>query len=264
MNILEEIIVSKKQEVSERKKHVSVAELEQSEFFRRECISLKKNLSDAEHTGIIAEFKRRSPSKGIINNTASVENVTRAYEEFGASGISVLTDTHYFGGTLKDLEKAASLSVPILRKDFMVDEYQLLEAKSYGASVILLIAACLSKNDVKRLSSTAKTLGLEVLLEIHNKEELDHICTDVDIVGVNNRDLKTFKVSIQNSLDLIQIIPRSIHAIAESGISEVETIVSLKKAGFSGFLIGEQFMKQSDPAIAFAEFIKKVRAAYES
>ncbi len=260
MNILDTIIAQKKTEVALRKEQVSVAELEAGMLFEQPCQSLRKFLMDTDKTGIIAEFKRKSPSKGIINDKVTVEEVTTAYALHGASGISVLTDTDFFGGSLNDLVAATINQVPLLRKDFMIDEYQLLEAKAFGADVILLIAACLTKTEVKNLASAAKRLGLEVLLEIHNEEELDHICDEVDLVGVNNRNLKTFEVSIQPSLDLINKIPKEKPAIAESGISEVDTIVTLREAGFRGFLIGENFMKHANPSVAFADFVSQLKA----
>ena len=259
-NILEEIIAVKEKQVEFEKKDMPVSEWEKRSFFSRKCFSLRASLLDNKRTGIIAEFKRKSPSKGITNDKALVTEVTRAYTSNGASGLSVLTDRAYFGGTAEDLEKARINDIPILRKDFIVDEYQLIQAKAIGADVILLIAACLSPARVKRYAAFAKKIGLEVLLEIHNDTELSHICDEIDMVGVNNRDLKTFKVDIDTSLKLINKIPTGIVAIAESGINDVETIVILKQAGFRGFLIGETFMKQADPAIAFADFTKKLKA----
>ena len=260
MNILETIVAYKRMEVAERKKHTSVAELENGKFFSSKTLSLRSFLLDKSKTGIIAEFKRKSPSKGVINDTATVTEVTAAYAKYVASGISVLTDTEFFGGTIDDLLAATFNEVPLLRKDFMIDEYQLIEAKAYGAEIILLIAACLSPAEVKKMANTAKRLGLEVLLEIHNHEELDHICEQVDLVGVNNRNLKTFEVSIDTSLDLINQIPREKPAIAESGISNVDTIVTLRQAGFKGFLIGENFMKEASPSVAFADFVNQLKA----
>ena len=260
MNILDTIVAHKKTEVAARKQQASITELEKSKFFANKTLSLRKFLLDENKTGIIAEFKRKSPSKGIINNTARVEEVTTAYAQHGASGISVLTDEEFFGGTLADLLAATINEVPLLRKDFMIDEYQLIEAKSFGAEVILLIAACLSPATVKQMAATAKSIGLEVLLEIHNEDELGHICDEVDLVGVNNRNLKTFEVSIDTSLNLINKIPKNKPAIAESGISDVDTIVTLREAGFKGFLIGENFMKQPSPSIAFADFVNQLKA----
>lgn len=260
MNILDTIVAQKKMEVALRKQQTAVAELEKGRFFAHETLSLKKFLLDPARTGIIAEFKRKSPSKGIINDRVTVEEVTTAYANYGASGISVLTDEKFFGGSLDDLLAATINRVPLLRKDFMIDEYQIIEAKAYGASVILLIAACLTPAEVKKMAATAKNLGLEVLLEIHNDEELKHICDEVDLVGVNNRNLKTFEVSIETSLNLINKIPSQKPAIAESGISSVDTIVTLRGAGFKGFLIGENFMKQPSPSVAFADFVNQLKA----
>lgn len=260
MNILEKIVEHKKKEVEAAQKLVSIQELESKPLFKKSCLSLKQNLLDPHKTGIIAEFKRRSPSKGLINGQAQPQVVTKAYADNGASGVSVLTDQEFFGGTLQDLESATINNIPLLRKDFIISEYQLVEAKAYGASVILLIAACLSPAQVKSLASVAKGLGLEILLEIHDETELEHICPDVDLIGVNNRNLKTFKVDIETSLRLINHFPKDKAAVSESGISEVETIVTLKKAGFNGFLIGENFMKQPDPAVAFADFVQELKA----
>jgi indole-3-glycerol phosphate synthase len=188
-----------------------------------------------------------------------VEEVTAAYAT-AASGISVLTDTDFFGGSVGDLQRARIQQVPILRKDFMIDAYQVYEAKAMGADVILLIAACLTPAAVNQLGACAKGLGLEVLLEIHDETELDHISDMVDMVGVNNRNLKTFEVDINTSLQLIKQIPAGKPAIAESGISNVDTIVTLREAGFSGFLIGENFMKEPHPSIAFADFVNQLKA----
>jgi indole-3-glycerol phosphate synthase len=260
MNILDKIVEQKRLEVAARKKETPIAALEKAEGFKREVLSLKKALLNEEGTGIIAEFKRRSPSKGVINGTADVVDVTSGYAKGGAAALSVLTDEQFFGGATDDLRKARINTVPILRKDFMVDEYQLVEARAMGADVILLIAACLSPRDVKRLASAAKALQLEVLLEIHNEDELTHICDDCDVVGVNNRDLKTFTVDINTSLQLAEKIGNRVK-ISESGISDVKNIELLRAAGFNGFLIGENFMKQADPAIAFASFVNRLKSA---
>ncbi len=260
MNILDTIVAHKRKEVAERKKTTPVAELEKGKFFADKTLSLKSFLLDENKTGIIAEFKRKSPSKGVINDKVTVEEVTTAYAKYGASGISVLTDREFFGGSLDDLLAATINAVPLLRKDFMIDEYQLIEAKAFGAEVILLIAACLTTAEVKQMAATAKNLGMEVLLEVHNEEEFGHICDAVDLVGVNNRNLKTFEVSINTSLDLINKIPKEKPAVAESGISDVDTIVTLRSAGFKGFLIGENFMKQASPSVAFADFVNQLKA----
>jgi indole-3-glycerol phosphate synthase len=256
MNILEEIIAYKKGEVAERKTKTSVSALEKTDLFRRQTLSLKQSLTDPKKTGIITEFKRRSPSKGVINDKADVVAVTQAYTRYGAAGLSVLTDSKFFGGSTEDLEKARVNEVPILRKDFVIDEYQIVEARSMGADVILLIAACLDAITVKRLAAFAKSLQLEVLLELHAAEELDHICDDTGIIGINNRNLKTFVVDIDHSLQMAEKIPVGKIRVAESGISIAENIKLFRKHGFKGFLIGEIFMKEPDPGTAFREFVK--------
>ena len=260
MNILEEIIEYKKEEVKTRKSKVNTADLEKRELFSRTVLTLKDFLLDKSRTGIIAEFKRRSPSKGVINPDVDVLEVTKGYTEHGASCLSVLTDEHFFGGSDEDLIKARINKIPILRKDFVIDEYQLIEAKSIGADVILLIAACLTVAEVKRLASFAKNLGLEVLLELHAEEELEHICDETDVIGINNRNLKTFDVDIERSLRMAERIPFPKFKVAESGISSVNDILLFKQHGFQGFLIGENFMKVTNPTIAFAEFVKQLKA----
>jgi indole-3-glycerol phosphate synthase len=259
MNILEKIIGHKKTEVAEAKAAVPVAELEKRAFFTREVLSLKASLGDPRKTGIIAEFKRRSPSKGVINDKVSVVEVTKGYTEAGAACLSVLTDRNFFGGSAADLEAARVNAIPILRKDFIIDEYQIVEAKAIGADVILLIAACLSPAEVRRLAEFAGALGLEVLLEIHNENELEHICDATPVVGVNNRDLKTFEVDVERSIRLSKRIPTGKLLVAESGINRVETIWHMQDAGFQGFLVGEHFMKEQRPAIAFAAFVQQLK-----
>jgi indole-3-glycerol phosphate synthase len=254
MNILEQIVQHKRKEVANRKKEFAIELLEKERFFKRDVYSLKQFIVDPLKTGIIAEYKRKSPSKGIINDRDSVESVTRMYSAFGASGISVLTDHQFFGGSLDDLIAARDNDLPLLRKDFMIDEYQLVEAKAFGADVILLIAACLSVKEIKQLATTAKKLGLEVLLELHDESELEHICNEVDLVGVNNRNLKNFEVDLEHSVRMAEKIGKDFIKIAESGINDVKNIQYLKQHGFNGFLIGEYFMKQKDPGKAFKEF----------
>ena len=264
-NILERIIEYKREEVRQRKNDMPVKELEKSLFFSRPVFSLKNCLHDPSKTGIIAEFKRRSPSKGIINPDASVERVTAAYSQYGASAISVLTDTPSFGGSAEDLMRSRMNPLPVLRKDFTIDEYQITEARAMGADAILLIAACLSPDLTERLANFARASGLETVLEIHQESELQHLCDAVDVIGINNRDLKTFTVDINRSVELEGKLPAGKTIIAESGIHDVETICTLKSAGFNGFLIGEQFMKESDPAVAFASFVDQLkRKLYES
>ena len=259
MNILDTIVEYKREEVRRRKTEVSTADLGRREFFNRQTYSLKKFLLNTGKTGIIAEFKRKSPSKGIINDKADVVEVTKGYADNGASCLSVLTDEHFFGGNDADLIKARVNEIPILRKEFIIDEYQILEAKSIGADVILLIAACLTASEVKRLAAFAKKLGLEVLLELHEEEELGHICDETEIIGVNNRNLKTFAVNIDRSLRMAEKIPAGKIKVAESGISSPENIILFKENGFHGFLIGENFMKETSPTIAFARFVNQLK-----
>ncbi len=258
MNILEQIIAYKKIEVAERKQIVSEELLMQTEYFNRTCFSLIENFSNHSTTGIIAEFKRKSPSKGFINELADVVDVTTGYTKAGAVCLSVLTDHHFFGGSTADLVGARVNEIPILRKDFIIEKYQIVEAKAIGADVILLIAAVLTKTEVKELSAFAKGLGLEVLLELHDENELDHICDDTILIGINNRNLKDFRVDINASLNMAKKIPASKIKIAESGISEASMIKTFKEAGFKGFLIGETFMKESNPALAFDTFAKNI------
>jgi len=260
MNILETIVEHKKSEVRSRKSAVGIAALEKRKLFSRPVLSLKKSLLDKSKTGIIAEFKRKSPSKGIINDKADVAEVTKGFADNGASCLSVLTDEFFFGGNDEDLIKARPNEIPILRKDFIIDEYQIVEAKSLGADIILLIAACLSPAAVKKLAAFARGLGLEVLLELHGEEELEHVCDEMAVIGVNNRNLKTFDVDIERSLRMAEKIPLSKLKVAESGISSIENILLFKRHGFQGFLIGENFMKAPDPTIAFAEFVKQLKA----
>jgi indole-3-glycerol phosphate synthase len=258
MNILDKIVLNKKAEVAEAKKNISIRELESSALFNRTTYSFKEFLTAPDRTGIIAEFKRRSPSKGIINDKVSVEAVTTAYAAAGASALSVLTDKDFFMGTKTDLHNARQVNqIPILRKDFMIDEFQVIEAKSLGADIILLIAAILTPQEIDALAKQAKNLGLNVLLEVHNLEELERsINPNLDAIGVNNRNLADFTVSVETSYKLAEHIPAEFMKISESAISDPETIKGLKKAGFNGFLIGENFMKQADPGAAMAEFVK--------
>lgn len=257
-DILETIVNYKKQEVALRKEKISVKEMESSSAFSRSCFSLAKSLIDKNKTGIITEFKRCSPSKGMINEKAEVEEVTKKYTDYGASGLSVLTDEHFFKGNDLDLKKARTNKIPILRKEFIIDEYQVIEARSIGADVILLIAECLEKGEIKRFAKLAKELGMEVLLEMHSELQLDKISSDITLVGINNRDLKTFKVDINRSIQLSEKLPDGMLKIAESGIDNPDTIRKMKQAGFDGFLIGEYFMKQQDQGEAFREFVEKI------
>lgn len=260
MTILDKIIARKREEVAAAKAKVSIDELESYPLFQRQPYSLRASIMDKTKSGIIAEFKRASPSKGIINDRSSVKEVVQGYEQAGASAISVLTDTDFFKGSLQDLTAAReAVGIPVLRKEFVIDRYQIAEAKAYGADVILLIAAVLSAAEIQELSSYAKSLGLSVLLEVHDGEELTKSIVDtIDAIGVNNRNLKDFTVSIQHSLDLVNLIPDRFIKVSESGLSDPKSIVELKKAGFQAFLIGENFMKTEDPQGAILDFTSQL------
>jgi indole-3-glycerol phosphate synthase len=259
MNILDNIILDKRREVMLKKSIIPVSQLEASVFFEKQTISLSHNLRNS-NSGIIAEHKRRSPSKAEINYGFTVEEVVKGYETAGACGISVLTDGKYFGGSLDDLLLArATVNIPLLRKEFIVDEYQILEAKAHGADLILLIAAVLSREEIKSLSEFAHGLELEVLLEVHNQEELEKsIMPSLDMIGVNNRNLKTFEVSLDFSKELAGQIPNDFVKVSESGISSIEAITELKPYGYQGFLIGENFMKTDNAGQAAKKFISKI------
>ena len=258
MTILDQIIVNKKQAVEALKKQFTIADLEKREFFGRKVLSFKDFLLN--RSGVIAEFKRKSPSKGIINATADVAETTLAYNNAGASALSVLTDEQFFGGSNENLLKARRVNeIPVLRKDFIIDEFQIVEAKSIGADIILLIASNLEIKQCLTLAKFAKNLGLNVLLEVHNKEELKFINEFVDAVGVNNRNLNTFTVDVNTSLNLVKDIPNDFLKISESGIYKPETIKMLKSAGFQGFLIGENFMREANPGEACKKFIEELK-----
>jgi indole-3-glycerol phosphate synthase len=258
MNILQEILAGKKKEIAEARMLTPVERLEKSPLFERQTLKLTEYLSDPLKTGIIAEFKRRSPSKGIINDDADPEKVISGYSQNGASGVSVLTDNTFFGGINTDLSRSRSLcNVPMLRKDFIIDEYQIVEARAIGADVILLIAAALKEKQASRLARFANSLELQVLMEIHNRSEASMINDFIDIAGVNNRDLNTFMVNIDVSFEIAGILPANLIRISESGISSPETIKILRDAGYNGFLLGEIFMKEVDPVAAFIDFMNK-------
>ncbi len=264
--ILKNIIETKKKEVEFLKNNTEISFFEKSPFFSRETISLKQKLK--EKSGIIAEIKRQSPSLGIINKNFPdflaenrkdfVQNLAKGYENAGASAISVLTDRDFFGGINEDLENARkSVNIPLLRKDFVIDEIQILEAKAMGADVILLIAFCLTKEETKHLAKFAKNLGLEVLLETHTLTEIEnYISEDMDMIGINNRNLDTFEVNINHAIELVKHIPNQFVKIAESGLKDIETINFLRENGFQGFLMGETFMKTENPAEKLKDFTK--------
>ncbi|MEN8789003.1 MAG: indole-3-glycerol phosphate synthase TrpC [Flavobacteriaceae bacterium] len=259
MHILDKIVVAKRREVDLKKSLIPVKQLEKSQLMQRETISLVNRLSQS-NSGIISEHKRRSPSKATINSSLSVEEVIKGYTAAGVSGISVLTDGQFFGGSLDDLLLArASSTCPLLRKEFIIDEYQLIEARAHGADVILLIASILSSEQIRALAMLATDLGLEVLLEVHHMEELERcLFPEIDMIGVNNRNLKTFEVSVENSLALADRIPDRFLKISESGIDSIETIKELRAYGYRGFLIGEQFMRSDDPGKSAKAYIQKL------
>ncbi len=260
MTILDEINANKRREIAAAKEKISLDDLKKSPFFTRKTNSLKAALQQPGASGIIAEFKTKSPSKGIINDTVEVTEVTSGYVAAGASGLSVLTDHNYFGGSFENLAKArfTNPNTPILRKDFMLDPYQVYEAKAHGADLILLIAASLSKEEMIKLTEVAKELDLEVLVEVHTEEEVEKLNPIVDLVGVNNRNLKTFEVDIETSVRLGKLLPETMVRISESGLSTIENIHYLRNAGFEGFLMGENFMKTENPGKACAQFIRNL------
>lgn len=262
MKILETIKQQKIKEVEERKSLYPVRLLEKSMYFETQCVSLKSYISNEKHSGIIAEFKRKSPSKGNINLYADAEKITLGYMQAGASALSILTDETFFGAKQQDLAIARKLNYcPILRKDFIIDEYQIIESKAMGADTILLIAKMLPPSVINHFTDFAHQLGMEVLLETHTETEIvENINTTADLVGINNRNLNTFEVDIENSIRLAGMLPKTILKIAESGIESAGVIKKLKDNGFSGFLIGEYFMRNSNPAAKCAELIKELKA----
>ena len=259
MNILDKIIRDKRKEVNLKKELIPIKAYEQLPYFEMKTTSLSKKLS-ASNTGIIAEFKRKSPSKSIINNSALVEDVALGYQNAGVCGMSILTDEIYFGGTMDDLIIAReNCNLPLLRKEFIIDEYQIIEAKAIGADAILLISAILTTKEIKQFSELAKRLKLDVLLEVHNEKELHKsIMPSIDMLGVNNRNLKTFEVSLETSKQLSKLIPNDFIKVSESGISSIEAIKELQPYGYKGFLIGENFMKTDNPGESAKQFIAEL------
>lgn len=255
-DILQEIVATKRAEVDRRKRETDLQSLyRQAETPRATRHSLQEALRSSS-TGIISEFKRRSPSKGWINREADVQSVVRAYQQAGATALSVLTDTPYFGGTDDDLRAARqACSLPILRKDFTIDEFQLVESRALGADAVLLIAAALTREQCRRFAEIAHQLELEVLLEIHDQSELDYYSEYVDVLGVNNRNLGSFHTDVANSFRLIEQMPQEATPISESGISNPDTVKELRTIGFKGFLIGENFMKTEAPGDSLKSFI---------
>jgi indole-3-glycerol phosphate synthase len=260
MNILEKIVEYKRKEIAERKSLYPVKLLENSIYFNTPIVSLSQYLRREDRVGIIAEIKRRSPSEEMINEFVDIEQTSIGYMQAGASALSILTDNHFFGGSNKDLTAARKFNYcPILRKDFIIDEYQIIESKSIGADAILLIAACLAPDECNRLARFAQSIGLEVLLEVRSKAEIDsHLGNNVNVVGVNNRNLDDFSITLDTSLELVKHIPETLARVSESGISNPSSVVKLKNAGFDGFLVGTHFMRQAHPEIACSSFIKAV------
>jgi len=261
MTILEKIKQYKLKEIEQIERNKSIYELQREPYLLREIYSLKQRLQDETQSGIIAEFKRASPSKGIIHQNANVKRITTGYKKAKVSALSVLTDSHFFQAQKNDFATARKYNaIPILRKDFIVSDYQILETKAMGADVILLIASILEAKEIQLFASIAKNLGLEVLLEVHTQSEIEEkFCDEIDIIGINNRNLHTFEVDIENSIRLAQSLPNNLPKIAESGINDTATLLRLKDNGFQGFLIGEQFMKQEKPAVACRQFVEALQ-----
>lgn len=260
---LTKIIVNKQIEIEQLKQVNTYALFEKKQFFTRKCLPLTIALNAGNDINIIAEHKRQSPSKGIINASVNVTDVVTGYANNGAAAVSILTDAQFFGGNITDIQTTRNLvNTPILQKDFILHEIQLLQAKAAGADIILLIAACLTPTQVKQLASVAKLLGMQVLLEIHNETELNHINTHIDVVGINNRNLQTFEVDIANSINLKTLLGNTYPIIAESGLNNIAAIHQLDVRGFKGYLIGEHFMKQPNPAIALQHLLSTYKATY--
>ncbi len=271
-DILEEIVTRKRADLILQKEAVSpqqirrLAEerLQQEADLRRQSgqprLSMRQALATSP-TGIISEFKRRSPSKGWIKQEADPTVIPPSYEAAGASALSILTDEPFFGGTLHDIQQARPLvGIPILRKDFIVDSYQVYQARAVGANAVLLIAACLTPVEVRDLTALAHELELEVLLEVHSPSELSYVTEATDMVGVNNRNLGTFHTDVENSFQLASLLPADKLLVSESGISNPQTVQRLRKAGFRGFLIGECFMKTANPGQALETFIHQLKS----
>ena len=259
MKILDKIVEDMKSEILRVSRKTPISLLENKSLFSRQCISLKDSIKNSS-TGIICEFKRRSPSNENINYKSTISEVILGYQKAGAAGLSILTNKKYFDGETKDIQDIRDLSkIPILRKEFIISEYQIIEAKSIGSDAILLIASILSREEIIRYSKFAKSLGLEVLLEIHSANELNKIPgNNIDIVGVNNRNLDTLEIDLNNSIKLYDEIPSQFVKISESGINMPESIIKLKEVGYDGFLVGESFMKTNNPMESAYNFIKKI------
>ncbi|MDD3568574.1 MAG: indole-3-glycerol phosphate synthase TrpC [Bacteroidales bacterium] len=260
MNILDTIVAHKRNEVEQKKEIYPIKFLEQSIYFETQTVSLQKYIERDDLHGIIAEFKRMSPSKGMINQYAKPEKVCINYMRAGASALSVLTDSKFFGGSNEDLTIARKYNYcPILRKDFIVDTYQIYEAKSIGADAILLIAEVLTEKEMKSFYTAAQSLGLEILFEVHSAESIAKLPNDARIVGVNSRNLESFEVSLEHTIKMREKLPTGVCSVAESGISSPTDYYHFREAGFSGFLIGERFMREANPGKALSRFINSIK-----
>lgn len=259
MDILDKIAAAKRVEVRFRKSAVPMGLLETSPFFSRQMPSFREALSKPSPS-VIGEFKRKSPSKGEINMNADIRKTASDYSDAGIAAMSVLTDEQFFGGRNSDLESVAGfLDIPLLRKDFIVDEYQVTEAKSIGASAILIIASMLTTNEVRVFSKLASSIGLDILFEIHDVHDLEKLNNDLTIIGVNNRNLRTFSVSTDNSAALLKYLPDDCIKVAESGFRTPEDVKNLYTEGYDAFLIGETFMGSEDPGQKAGIFMNKLK-----
>ena len=263
MNVLDKIIAFKRTELKDKKKCFPVSKFEDSAFFKREMPSFHDALAKPGPS-IIGEFKRKSPSKGMININAKVEQVAREYEQAGIAAMSILTDMEFFGGTDHDLRNVAGfINIPLLRKDFIVDEYQVVESRSIGASAILLIAAILSKKEVGTLTELSLNLGMDVLFEIHDEKDMEKMSHKIKIMGINNRNLKTFEVSMDHSRELFSRLPENCLKVAESGFQTYKEVTELFTTGYNAFLIGGEFMRSKNPGMAAARFMKDLKKSME-
>lgn len=258
-DVLSEIIAHKKIEVALRKERKPLIELKRElANISIPFYSLRESL-EASSSGIITEFKRRSPSKGWLHETADVLQVTTEYEQAGAAALSVLTDEKYFGGGMDDLQHAVlNVKIPVMRKEFIVDSYQIYEAKLAGASAVLLIAAAISKKECDTLASLARDLQMDVLLELHDESEIEYITPDHSLVGVNNRNLGSFVTDIDKSFRMAELLPKEVLLVSESGISDTTIVRELRDAGYRGFLIGEYFMRAGEPGAVLKSFIDEI------
>ena len=258
MNVLEKIIAYKKEELAVRKLMVEQSELNDSAYFNRSCLSLKDALHRHNKPAVIAGFKRKSPAKGFINQKASVEQVVNAYEAHGACAVFVYTDNHFFGGNTEDIVLARSVNLPLIREDFIIDPYQVYASKAMGADAIVLIAACHTPSSLQELAGLAKSLGLETILEIHHADEAAYICSETDVVCINNRDTSNFAIDLQKASALSGIVNDNLLTVAGSGISDPQTMLENANSGFNGFMISEAFMRNADPGESFRIFMKEL------